>query len=361
MFTNLLQNDFELTQNPTHIVFSAGGISRTQEMIDALGCKRALVLCTPEQIEQGRALAASLGDSCAGIYSNATMHTPISVTADAIDVYETHQADCTIAIGGGSTTGLGKAMSLRIKQAQIAIPTTYAGSEVTPILGQTENNKKTTIRDAALQPDIVIYDPELTYGLPESMTITSGLNAVAHAIEALYAKDRNPVSSMMALEGTRAILEALPEIRLEPESEVGRHKALYGAWLCGSVLGVVGMALHHKLCHTLGGMFDLPHAQTHAVVLPHATAFNEVAVPELLSPIAELLESDGAGTGLFTFSQSVDAPLSLEELGMPHSGIAKAAEAAVQNAYWNPRTFNQLQIQRIIDNAFHGRAPEALA
>lgn len=360
MFSHVLQKEFDLTVNPARILFAEGAIGRTKEMIAALGCKRALVLCTRGQAGEAEALAASLGDSCAGIYSNATMHTPIAVTTNALTLYGSSRSDCTIAIGGGSTTGLGKAMSHRIGQSQIVIPTTYAGSEVTPILGQTENNMKTTIRDAALQPNIVIYDPELTYGLPESMTITSGLNAIAHAVEALYAKDRNPVSTLMALEGARAMLEALPDIKSKNDSVSGRRKALYGAWLCGSVLGSVGMALHHKLCHTLGGMFDLPHAQTHAVILPHALAFNEVAMPELLNPIAVLLGNDTAGAGLFEFSQSLGAPLSLEALGMPQSGIAIAAESAVKNAYWNPRTFDQNQIQRLIDNAFHGRAPEAL-
>ena len=360
MFSSVLQNEFELTLNPARILFAEGAISRTQEMIGALGCKSALVLCTPEQVKQAEALAASLGGSCAGVYSNATMHTPVAVTADALKAFGRNQADCTVAIGGGSTTGLGKAMSHRIGQSQIVIPTTYAGSEVTPILGQTENNAKTTIKAAALQPDIVIYDPELTYGLPKAMTITSGLNAIAHAVEALYAKDRNPISSLMAAEGATAMIEALPEIASNASSVTGRRKALYGAWLCGSVLGTVGMALHHKLCHTLGGMFDLPHAQTHAIVLPHALAFNEVAVPDLLKPIATALNSDTAGFGLYNFSKRIDAPLSLEALGMPQDGIANAAKSAVQNSYWNPRPFDQQQIQRIIDNAFHGRSPEAL-
>lgn len=357
MFNHALKNEFDVTFNPARIIFGEGSIRRTQEVIDSLGCNRVLVLCTPEQVDQAEALADSLSACSAGIYSNATMHTPVAVTTDALSVFQNNRADCTIAIGGGSTTGLGKAMSHRIAQPQIVIPTTYAGSEVTPILGQTENNVKTTIRVAALQPDVVIYDPELTYGLPELMSMTSGLNAIAHAVEALYANDRNPVSTMMAVEGTKAMLEALSDIKSTSDSVNGRRKALYGAWLCGSVLGSVGMSLHHKLCHTLGGMFDLPHAQTHAVMLPHAVAFNEQAVPELLSPIAAVLGSDTVGVGLFKYANSIGAPQTLKELGMPESGIVQAAQSAVENAYWNPRSFNQQQIQRIIENAFHGQAP----
>ena len=356
-----LPDSFELSVNPARIIFAEGAINQTSEMIDKLGCARALVLSTPEQADQARQLAENLGLKAVGVYSNATMHTPVEVTQDALSVFKESHADCTIAIGGGSTVGLGKAISHRIAQPQIVIPTTYAGSEVTPILGQTENNQKTTLRSVALQPDIVIYDPELTYGLPQAMTMTSGLNAIAHAVEALYAKDRNPVSSLMAVEGVRALVEGLPEIQCNATSVEGRRKALYGAWLCGSVLGSVGMALHHKLCHTLGGMFDLPHAQTHAVVLPHALAFNEAAVPGLLSPIAEKLGSDTAGSGLFAFSQSIGEPLTLEELGMPRDGIEDAARNAVKNAYWNPREFNQQQIQQLIENAFYGRSPQQLS
>lgn len=356
-----LPDQFELSVTPTRIVFAEGAIDRTAESIEMLGCSRALVLSTPEQVDQATQLAESLGSKAVGVYGNATMHTPVQVTQDALSVYEKCNADCTIAIGGGSTVGLGKAISHRISQPQIVIPTTYAGSEVTPILGQTENNQKTTIRDAALQPDIVIYDPELTYGLPQAMTMTSGLNAIAHAVEALYAKDRNPVSSLMAIEGVRALVEGLPDIQTNANSVEGRRKALYGAWLCGSVLGTVGMALHHKLCHTLGGMFDLPHAQTHAVVLPHAVAFNEVAVPELLRPIAQQLGSDSAGSGLFRLSESIGAPMTLEELGMPNNGIEVAAQNAVKNSYWNPRKFNQQQMQLLIENAFYGRVPQNLS
>ena len=225
--------------------------------------------------------------------------------------FEAAGADCTIALGGGSTTGLGKALAYRTDLPQIVIPTTYAGSEVTPILGQTEAAVKTTVSDPRILPEVVIYDPVMTYGLPASMTVTSALNALAHAAEALYAENRNPMATLMAGEGIRALIEAMPIIDGDPRSREGRRQAMYGAWLCGSVLGSIGMALHHKLCHTLGGAFDLPHAETHAVVLPHAVAFNEVAVADLLSPLAEALGADNAGTGLHDYAKSISAPTAL--------------------------------------------------
>ena len=206
-------------------------------------------------------------------------------------------------------------------------------------------------------PEVVIYDPALTTSLPISMTVTSALNAIAHAVEALYARDRNPISSLMAAEGIKAMIGALPEIRKDPKDLDARAEALYGAWLCGSVLGTVGMALHHKLCHTLGGTFDLPHAQTHAVILPHAAAFNAAEVPELLKPVADALGVEMPGLGLFDYAKSLGAPTTLAELGMPEDGIDQAADLAVANPYWNPRDIERPLIRRLIEKAYHGIPP----
>src|SRR5262249_49398149 len=156
---------------------------------------------------------------------------------------------------------------------QIVVPTTYAGSEMTPILGETAGGAKTTQKTLKVLPEVVIYDVELTLSLPVAISGVSGMNAIAHAIEALYAQDANPVIELMALEGIRALAGALPRIAEAPKDVEARSDALYGAWLCGVCLGSVGMALHHKLCHTLGGSFGLPHAETHTVVLPHATRY----------------------------------------------------------------------------------------
>ena len=355
-----MQDKFELHVNPARIVFGDGYLSRAAEMVRDLGCSRALVLSTPQQKQQAEELSKAIGDLSAGVYANATMHIPIEVTEDALKTLKSSRADCTIAIGGGSTTGLGKALAYRTDMPQIVIPTTYAGSEVTPILGQTQGGVKTTVSDPKILPEIVIYDPQLTYSLPASMTVTSAFNGLAHAAEALYAQNRNPISTLMAVEGVRALIEALPAITSDPQSREGRRDALYGAWLCGTVLASVGMALHHKLCHTLGGTFDLPHADTHAVVLPHAIAFNEVAVPDLLRPIANALEADEAGSALHEYAKSISAPTALKDIGMPEDGIERAAELAVNKPYWNPREFDREQIRRLIENAYHGRVPERL-
>ncbi len=354
----MMQSSFEVQINPAKIIFEDGAISKTARVVQDLGCSKALVLSTPHQADQADDLAELIGELCASTYTNATMHTPTDVTSEALGVLEDVRADCTIAIGGGSTTGLGKALAYRTDMPQIVIPTTYAGSEVTPILGQTEDGVKTTVSDPKILPEVVIYDPELTYGLPAAMSVTSALNALAHAAEALYAQNRNPITSLQAREGIEALIAALPEIAADPKSPSGRRNALYGAWLCGTVLGSVGMALHHKLCHTLGGTFDLPHAETHAIILPHAVAFNEVAVPDLLKPIATTLRAASAGAGLFDYAKQISAPTALKDLGMPEGGIDHAADLAVSNPYWNPRAFERSQVRRIIENAYHGRPPE---
>ncbi|CUW83998.1 Maleylacetate reductase [Agrobacterium fabacearum S56] len=281
-------------------------------------------------------MAARLGQLAAGVFSDAAMHTPVEVTKRAVEAYRAAGADCVVSLGGGSTTGLGKAIALRTDAPQIVIPTTYAGSEVTPILGQTENGVKTTLRGPEILPEVVIYDAELTLGLPVGISMTSGLNAMAHAAEALYARDRNPIASMMAVEGLRAMIEALPGVRMEPQDTKARETALYGAWLCGTVLGAVGMSLHHKLCHTLGGSLDLPHAETHAVLLPHTIAYVEQAVPDQLAPLAALV-GGRAGTGLYDFAARLGAPASLAALGVGEEDLDAMAELATANPYWCPR------------------------
>jgi maleylacetate reductase len=268
---------FVFNGQPSRIVFGPGSLDHLGREIDALGAHRALVLATPEQQADAEAIAKRLGSRCAGMFARAVMHVPIETAREARALAAQLGADCAVTIGGGSTTGLGKAIALESSLPILAIPTTYAGSEVTPIYGITEAGLKKTGKDPRVLPRTVIYDPNLTLGLPVGMSVTSGMNAIAHAVEGLYAQDSNPIMSMMAEEGIRAVAEGLPKIRQSPRDLEARSNCLYGAWLCGAVLGNVGMALHHKLCHTLGGSFNLSHAETHTIVLPHATAFNAQA------------------------------------------------------------------------------------
>ena len=270
---------FVYKSSALRVVFGEGTSAKLAEEADLLAIRRALVLTTPGHERLGREMAERLGGSFAGLFPGAVMHTPVGVTEEAVKRAADVNADGVVAVGGGSTIGLGKAISLRTGLPQIAIPTTYAGSEMTPILGETQGGAKTTRSSPEIMPNTVIYDVDLTLSLPVRIAAVSGMNALAHSVEALYAKDRNPVVSLMAADAIRAMVSALPDIAREPDDRDARSRALYGAWLSGLCLGSVGMALHHKLCHVLGGTFNLPHAETHAIVLPHAMAYNSPAVP----------------------------------------------------------------------------------
>jgi len=348
--------DFSYAGSPARIVFGEGKSREAADWLRKAGKSRALVLSTPHQKADAETLAKALDGLAAGIFTGATMHTPVDVTEQAMKVAAEIQADCVVSLGGGSTTGLGKAIAYRNDLLQLVIPTTYAGSEVTNILGQTEGGKKTTVRDPRILPEIVIYDPKLTLGLPAAMSVTSGLNAMAHAIEGLYAEDRNPISSLMAVEGLKAFATSLPDVVREPKSLEARSQALYGAWLCGTVLGAVGMSLHHKLCHVLGGSFDMPHAETHAVMLPHTAGFNAQAARQQLAPAADIF-GGSIGGGLWDFAKSLGAPLTLKELGLAEADLDRATEIAVSNPYYNPRPIDAKSIRALLQAAREGCRP----
>ena len=342
---------------PMRVIFGAGTLSQLPGELARLGILRALVLATSNQAPQASHIAAMLGDRAAGIFAEAAMHTPVDVTDRAMAQVRELKVDGIVAIGGGSTTGLGKAIALRTDLPQIVVPTSYAGSEMTPILGETRDGLKTTQSSPKILPETVIYDVDLTTTMPPQLAATSGLNAIAHAVEALYARDRNPIVSLMALEGIRNLARALPRIKNDADDIEARSEALYGAWLCGSCLGAVGMALHHKLCHTLGGSFNLPHAETHAVILPHAVAYNASAEPQAMAEIARALGADDAAGGLFELAGQLGIRRSLGEIGMRMQDIDQAADLAVKNPYWNPRPVERNAIRELIARAWTGMAP----
>lgn len=351
-------DNFIYNGNPARVIFGRGTISRLADEAERLSADRVLVLSTPEQAEQAQGSAEVLGSRFAGLYAKAQMHTPVDVTADALREVERLGANAVLSIGGGSTTGLGKAIAFRTDLPQIVVPTTYAGSEATSILGETENGRKVTKSDPRILPEVIVYDVDLTLTLPVAMSVTSGINAVAHAVEALYAREANPIVSLMAEQGIAAIARALPAIARQPDDPDARADALYGAWLCGVCLGSVGMALHHKLCHTLGGMFNLPHAPMHTALLPHAVAYNASAAPEAMARIAQALGADDPATGLFDLAKGLGASMALKTMGMPGDGIDAAVEQAMANAYWNPRALERDRLRRLLARAYEGERPE---
>ncbi|KMU80418.1 maleylacetate reductase [Coccidioides immitis RMSCC 3703] len=344
---------FEYNANPARVIFGFGTIKQLPDEIARLNLSSPLLLSTPQQVQQADDLKDLLKGNVAGVFTEATMHTPTHVTEKALEYAKAQNADSVISIGGGSTIGLGKAISIRTGLPHICIPTTYAGSEMTPILGETADGVKKTRSD----PKILPGNRHLRFG----MSATSGVNAIAHAVEALYARNGNPIIRLLALEGVRSLATALPEIVKNPSSRDARSLALYGAWLCGTCLGSVGMSIHHKLCHTLGGSFDLPHAETHTAVLPHAISYNAPSIPEAMKALADALpESNGdAIRGLNVLLTKLQVKRALKDFGMKEEDIDKGADIAVSNPYWNPREIQREPIRELIRRVWAGEEARA--
>ena len=347
---------FTYTALPARVVFGVGTVAQLAAEVDKLGVKRALLLSTPGRAQSMQSIAALLGTRTAGLYAKAVMHTPVAVAQDARRVAQELNADCCVAVGGGSTIGLGKAIALTTGLPVIAVPTTYSGSEMTPIQGFTEGGIKRTQRDAKMLPKTVIYDPELTLGLPPATSAASGMNAIAHCVEALYARDANPIVTLMAEEGIRALAASLPAIVANPKNLEARGEALYGAWLSGISLNI-GIALHHKLCHTLGGTWNLPHAETHAIVLPHAVRYNRDAAPEAMGRIARALGVKEAASGLYDLEMKLGLKMKLADIGMQEADLERAARIALEAPYPNPAAIEYADVLELLQNAFAGRRP----
>jgi maleylacetate reductase len=343
---------------PMRVRFGPGVVAALPEEIARLGLGRVLVLCSPEQAATGHAISDALGPYSAGVFAEARMHVPVEVARRARDRAAELGADGCVAVGGGSAVGLGKAVALEHGLPVVAVPTTYAGSEMTPVWGLTEGGRKRTGRDRRVLPTSVLYDPELTVGLPVGMSVTSGFNAVAHAVEALYAPDRSPIVSLMAAEGARAMVAALPSVVADPTDLDARGLALYASWLCGSCLGATTMSLHHKLCHVLGGTLDLPHAPTHTIVLPYALAYNLTDAPEAARTLCRVWSTDDPASTVWDLAGRLGAPRSLRELGMAEGDIVRVAEEAAGNPYANPAPVTRDGVADLLRAAWSGRPPE---
>ncbi|GCB44083.1 maleylacetate reductase [Streptomyces sp. NL15-2K] len=352
--------DFSYETRPTRVVLRPGAAtSATAGEAERLGLRRLLVVCGSQGADTARAVADSLGPACAGLHAGARMHVPVEVADRAVEVARAAGADGCVAVGGGSAIGLGKAIALRTGLPLIAVPTTYSGSEATSVWGLTEHGVKRTGRDPTVLPRSVVYDPELTLSLPVPLSVTSGVNAIAHAVEALYAPDTSPLIALMAEEGVRAMARALPEVADDPESLQARGRALYGAWLCGSCLEATTMGLHHKLCHVLGGTFGLPHSETHTVVLPYALAYNAPAAPDAAAAVARALDAEDAPRALWELAGRLGAPRSLAELGLSRPDLAEAAARTVGEVFANPRSVTADDVLALLRAAYAGEAPGA--
>jgi alcohol dehydrogenase class IV len=342
---------------PSRVVFGAGCVSQLPAEVDRLGSKRVLMIATPGRAGMANRLADLLRGRVAGFFDQAVMHTPIEVAKEARELAASVDADCCVAVGGGSTIGFGKAIALTSGLPVLAVPTTYSGSEMTTIWGISEAGAKKTGRDPKVLPRTVIYDPELTLNLPPRVSAASGMNAFAHCVEALYAHDGNPIVSLMAEEGIRALASALPRIITRPADLEARAEALYGAWLAGCTISTTSVALHHKLCHVLGGSFNLPHAETHSIVLPHAVRYNYDAARHAMGRIERALGAGNAASGVYDLEKKLGLPLRLADIGMKEAGLERAARIATEAPYPNPRKVEYAPVLELLRNAYEGNRP----
>ncbi|WP_028604005.1 maleylacetate reductase [Ottowia thiooxydans] len=343
----------------SRVIFGPGVLSCLPETLDRLGLTRTLVIGTPSALSAVRSMLVQLGARVAGLFDRPVSHVPLVLAEEARRMAQALGADSCLVIGGGSAIGLGKAVALTSGLPIVAVPTTYSGSEMTSVYGITDGGKKCTGRDPRVLPSAVLYDPTLTVSLPPALSASSGMNSIAHCVEALYAQDGNPVVSLMAEEGIRALASALPSIVACPSDEESRTLALYGAWLAGMSLGSTTMGLHHKVCHVLGGSFDLPHAAMHSIVLPHAAQYNSGAAPEAMARIARALGTDCSSTGLYRLAEQLRIPLSLAEIGMPQDGLEDAARQITAEPYPNPAQVSFSGVLSLLQSAYAGAVPAA--
>ncbi len=368
--------EFTYQALPGRVVFGTGAVrQRLAEEVERLGGRRVLLVTGPREAARAGELAAPLGDRVVATFSAVQEHVPIEVAQAARSAAGQCAADLLLAIGGGSTIGTAKAVALTLGLPILAVPTTFAGSELTPVWGLTQDGRKTTGTDPVVQPRTVVYDPELSLTLPVALAAASGLNAMAHSVEAFWAPGRNPVTSLGAAESITALARGLPALVADPGDVAARAQALYGAYLAGAAFAVAGSGLHHKICHVLGGAYRLPHASTHAVVLPYVLAVNGDAAPAAGQRIATALEqagpprhgaplepSDAPGATavrrLLALNRSIGAPRSLAQVGMPRDALDEAAGlVAAVIPKDNPRALTRVEVRALLQAAWDGDDP----
>ncbi|MFE5793962.1 maleylacetate reductase [Streptomyces sp. NPDC056503] len=342
---------------PGRVVFGPGVAStRLPAEVDAFGARRILLIAGASEAALARELCAPFADRITATFSGVRPHVPVEVAESAREAAV--DADLVLCVGGGSTTGTAKAVALTTGLPIVAVPTTYAGSEVTAVWGLTRGSRKTTGTDPIVLPRTVVYDPDLTLTLPVALSVASGLNAMAHCVEAFWAPRRNPVSSAVATDGIRYLAAGLPALAADPEDGAGRADLLLGAYLAGSAFAVAGSGLHHKICHVLGGAFDLPHAETHAIVLPHVLAHNAPNAPEAAFRIASALGTDDPVQGLHELGHKLGIPAGLRELGLRKTDVDTVLDDVLALAPAdNPTPVTADGLRTLLYAAWAGTAP----
>lgn len=325
--------------------------------VQRIGAHTVMLIADRDDLRRVTPLVDAL--SAALIYDNVAPHVPAETAEHARRAAASHGIDLLVSIGGGSATGLAKAIALTSGLPIVAIPTTYAGSEATNVWGMTEHHRKTTGVDDRVLPVSVIYDAELTYSLPAELSVASGLNALAHCVDSMWAPRADPINQAMATEGIRALTEGLPAIRENPSGREGREQALYGAYLSAVAFASAGSGMHHKICHVLGGAYNLPHAQTHAVILPHVLAFLAPAAPAAAHRIATAFGAVDAVSGLTALREILCAPTALRDYGFDLAAVDEAAQLilpAIPESTPRPVTIDDLV--QLLSAAWAGTAPK---
>jgi maleylacetate reductase len=348
-----------LEDRAVRVVFGQGGLAHVASEVRTLGT-RIVIISGRHAADAAAAVSAQLGDDLAWRIPDVVQHVPIAAVARALEAALDVTAGVLLSIGGGSATGLAKAIARDSGLPIVAVPTTYAGSEMTAIWGQSDESGKTTGRDERVLPRIVVYDPALTVSMPAELTAASGMNALAHAVESLYAPDATPQSWEIAEEAIRELAHGLRGAVRQPDDLDARTQTLRGAWLAGWALGGTTMGLHHKLAHVLGGTYHLPHAALHSVLLPHVVAFNAPAAPTAFSRAADALGVDGRAAvapALFKLAAQLKAPTSLADLGFGLDAIAGVAKTVAGAPVANPRAFTEEDVRYLVRQAYFGKEP----
>jgi len=338
---------FAHDQPAVRIVFGAGTFER---LADELEDRRWLIVHGGSQSVAAGRLGERLGERCAGTFGEARRHVPVELADRARARFAELGAEGLVAIGGGSVIGLAKAIALTAQAPIVAVPTTYSGSEMTAIYGLTADGRKHTGRDEAVRPREVVYDPELTRDLPREVAAPSAMNALAHCVDALWAPGATPVTTLLAEEGARALREGL--------DAMDRERLLYGSALAGWAIGVAGAALHHRICHILGGAFDLPHAETHSAVLPQVTALNAPAVPEAAAALSAALGGGDPAAAIFDLAQRSGAPTALRSLGLCEDDLDAVVATVVEEAVGNPVPVDEGTARALLGRAWAGTRPD---
>ncbi len=353
---------FSVRRGPSKIVFGGGTSSDLKAEIESLGAQKTLVVCTPGRAKDAASTSDRLGDRAAGVFAEAREHVPTETVKAARRALDAAGADVVLALGGGSAIGLAKALALQANVRIVAVPTTYSGSEMTAIYGITEGGEKRTGRDERVRPALVVYDPDRLASLPRAVALASLWNAMAHAVEALWVDESDRAAHVIAEQALRLLCSSALRLAARADDADAREGALEGAYLAGAAFSDTGAGLHHKLCHVLGGMFDLPHAATHAAMLPHVVRFHRQAAPAALSALARALGVVDPALGLLRLARATGVPTSLAELGMPREGIARVVDALLAGPPLRPRALERAALTTMLEDAYalpKGPAPAA--